>query len=52
MNLFKPSLRNESFDLALCGLNVFGILLAGITVIDSVGSSQVACNVCLRKIKN
>ena len=26
--------------------------IAGITVIDSVRSSQLACNVCLRKIKN
>ena len=26
--------------------------IAGIAVIDSVMSSQLACNVCLRKIKN
>ena len=50
VNLFKPSLRDESS---------FGVVwaerlrnVAGITVIDSVRCSQLACNVCLRKIKN
>ena len=44
---FKSSLRNESFGVVWAERlqNV-----AGITVRDSVGSSQHACNVCLRKI--
>ena len=49
VNLFKPSLRDESFGVVWAERlrNI-----AGITVIDSVRSSQLACNVCLRKIKN
>ena len=50
VNLLRPSLRDD----------LFGVVwaehlrnIAGITVIDSVRSSQLACiNVCLRKIKN
>ena len=37
--------------MALCGLERLGNI-AGITIIDNVRSSQLACNVCLRKIKN
>ena len=49
VNLFKPSLRDDSFGVVWAeGLRN----IAGITVIDSVRSSQLACNVCLRKIKN
>ena len=49
VNLFKPSLRDESFGVVWAERlrNV-----AGTTVIDSVRCSQLACNVCLRKIKN
>lgn len=49
VNLFKPSLRDESFGVVWAERlrNV-----AGITVIDSVRCSQLACNVCFRKIKN
>ena len=49
VNLLKPPLRNESFGVVWAERlrNI-----AGITVIDSVRSSQLACNVCLRKIKN
>ena len=49
MNLFKPSLRDDSFGVVWAERlrNI-----AGITVNDSVRSSQLACNVCLRKIKN
>ena len=49
VNLFKPSLRDDSLGVVWAERlrNI-----AGITVIDSVRSSQLACNVCLRKIKN
>ena len=49
VNLFKPSLRNDSFGVVWAERlrNI-----AGITVIDSVGSSQLVCNVYLKKIKN
>ena len=49
VNLFKPSLRDESFGVVWAERlrNV-----AGITVIDSARCSQLACNVCFRKIKN
>ena len=47
MNLFKPALRNESFGI------VWAVHLRNISGhYGLVGSSQVACNVCLRKIKN
>ena len=46
VNLFKPTLRNESFGVVWAGN------IAGITVIDSGGSLQLVCNVCLKKIKN
>ena len=49
VNLFKPSLRNESFGVVWAE-SLRNI--AGITVIDTVGSSQLVCNVCLKKIKN
>ena len=49
VNLFKPSLRDDSFGVVWAErLRI----IAGITVIDSVRSSQLACNVCLRKMKN
>ena len=48
----------ESFQAVFTGDDSFGVVwaerlrnIAGITVIDSVRSSQLACNVCLRKIK-
>ena len=46
VNLFKPSLRNESFGVVWAERlrNI-----AGSKVIDSVGSSQLVCNVCLKK---
>ena len=49
VNLFKPSLRDDSFGVVWAERlrNI-----ARITVIDSVRSSQLACKVCLRKIKN
>ena len=49
VNLFKPSLRDDSFGVVWAERlrNI-----AGITIIDNVRSSQLACNVCLRKIKN
>ena len=49
VNPFKPFLRNESFGIVWAERlrNI-----AGITVIDSVGSSQLVCNVCLKKIKS
>ena len=49
VNLFKPSLRDESFGV-LWAERLRNV--AGITVIDSMRCSQLACNVCLRKIKN